>query len=317
MKILNQNISDSTDLAIETTKVSALPEADTLPGDSFIHIVYGGNTSRKMKIDTFNDKVYEAVQNNFKVDYNDLHAHEDEDEDIWSFKKLSEYINGDSRFVIDDFNPTDTKSTFVEHVNYDFDILRRYMVKRAEGLDSSFNNLQNEMRELDCRFSSNMSLHTTDENNNDTTDSVWHKKTENDTYCQMQIQVGNNISNEWTTNASGMLVVVGWLDSTKSLNNKAIPSSFCCIEGKIDGDWEVLGVQTVIPAKTMSYVGFTIPVNSGLTIRARTGFFVEAKSGQFSQEQDGFNTLSNSTPNGFKCMIYSNQTSKSESEGEQ
>jgi hypothetical protein len=42
-------------------------------------------------------------------------------------------------------------------------------------------------------------------------------------------------------------------------------------------------------------------------IRARTGFTVGAKSSQFSNEQDGNDTLSNSTANGFKCMIFSNK----------
>jgi hypothetical protein len=64
-------------------------------------------------------------------------------------------------------------------------------------------------------------------------------------------------------------------------------------------------VESVIPAKSITYVGFTVPVKKGLEIRARTGFVVGGKSGQYSNDQDGFETLSNSTPNGFKCMIFS------------
>jgi hypothetical protein len=84
------------------------------------------------------------------------------------------------------------------------------------------------------------------------------------------------------------------------------------LEGKINSDddadnWEIVAVQPVIPAKSMTYVGFNIPVKQGFVIRARTGFTVGAKSGQYSNENDGYDTLSNDTANGFKCMVFSNK----------
>ncbi len=201
-----------------------------------------------------------------------------------------------------------TDSNFVIHVNYDFAILRRYIVRKDKELQGEIDDINVAIDELDCLFASEMTLTTTSRNNTTSHDSVNHKKSENeDEYdaCQLEIKDGNKISNTWTCPETGILVVQGWLDSSAALNNKAIPTSFCVIEGNINGRWEILGVNSVIPAKNITYVGFTIPVKKNLDIRTRTGFTVGAKSSQFSNEQDGWDTLSNSTANGFKCLIFS------------
>jgi hypothetical protein len=126
----------------------------------------------------------------------------------------------------------------------------------------------------------------------------------------MHIEPGNKISNEWICPATGNLVVFGWLDSSEALNNKAIPSCYCVIEANINMGWEIISAQPVIPAKSITYVGFNLPVKKDLIIRARTGFTCGAKSSQYSNDQDGNDTLSNSVPNGFRCLIYSNDNYK-------
>ena len=295
-----------------------------LPENSYIHIVKyvdGGHSSRKMSIQAFNNKVYQAVNNTFKVDYWRLHNHytntidtegnepKDEDNKEYSFIKMIEYVNrpGSDIHAPDRIDFTD--SNFVIHVNYDFAILRRYIVRKDEELQGEIDDINVAIDELDCLFASEMTLTTTSRNNNISHDSVNHKKSENeDEYdaCQLEIKDGNKISTHtWIVPETGMLVAYGWLDSSSALNNKAIPSSYCVLEGKINGTWEIIGVQSVVPAKTLTYVGFTLPVKKGLEIRARTGFTVGVKSGQFGNETDGYDTLSNSTPNGFKCQVFS------------
>ena len=308
MKILNQNITDQ-NFSIEVTKVSKLPELCELYDDSLLHVVDMGRESKKLKYGTFKQKVYEAVQNTFKTEYIDTHNHSDVDAEGWSFKDMVKYLDTD----INAFNPEE--HTFVEHVNYDFEILRKYIVKKDKELAKNNDDIIGAINTIDCQFNSQMVITTRDNENNpvsvsdpeDPAVSVWHSTTENDMYCQMQIQVGNKISNEWTVPKSGSLVICGWLDSEKVLNNKAIPQAYCVIEGKINEYWEVIGVQPVIPNKSITYVGFTLPVREGLVIRARTGFDVGAKSGGFSNDQDGVGSLSNSVPNGFKCQVYSNK----------
>ena len=71
MKILNQNITN-TDLSIGITKISELQSTENFYDDSIIHIVEKG-TSKHMTIETFKNKVYEAVQNTFKTEYIDTH----------------------------------------------------------------------------------------------------------------------------------------------------------------------------------------------------------------------------------------------------
>lgn len=200
-----------------------------------------------------------------------------------------------------------TESNFIEHVNYDFSVLRRYIVKKDNELQEEIDGILTDLFDLDYLFKSKMNITTTNKDSEIIHDSVNHKKSENDDVCQLSIRNGNKISsNTWTVPETGSLVMYGWLDSSEALNNKAIPSSYCVVEAMINEAWEIIGVQSVIPAKTLTYVGFTLPVRKGLVIRVRTGFTVGAKSGQYSNEQDGYDTLSNSTPNGFKCQIFSN-----------
>ena len=300
MKILNQNITVP-NFSIEVTKVSELPTIENLYDDSLMHIVDRGNESGKLTIGTFKWKIYESVQNTLKTEYIDTHVHSDDGAEGWSFKEMVEYLDSD----ISEFIPE--KHSFVEHVNYDFEILRKYIVKKDKEAGETIKNIMDALLTTDTQFNSDMVITTTDSENYPTDESVWHSTTENDMYCQMQIQVGNKISNVWSVPNSGSLVICGWLDSEKVLNNKAIPSAYCVIEGKINGNWEIIGVQPVIPNKSITYVGFTIPVRKGLEIRARTGFVVGAKSGQFSNDQDGVGSLSNSVSNGFKCQVYSNK----------
>jgi hypothetical protein len=309
MKILNQNITN-TDLSIGITKISELQSTENFYDDSIIHIVEKG-TSKHMTIETFKNKVYEAVQNTFKTEYIDTHNHDDDGANGWSFKEMVEYLETD----IGAFNPSAEESSFVEHVNYDFEILRKYIVKKDNEIGDGIRNLTAAILTIDNQFNKQMILTTRNESNDPVSSSdegtsfssVWYTSTDDDDYCQMQIQVGNKISNEWVVPKSGILVICGWLDSEKVLNNKAISQAYCVIEGKINGNWEVIGVQPVIPNKSITYVGFTLPVREGLEIRARTGFVVGAKSGQFANDQDGVGSLSNSVNNGFRCQVYSNK----------
>ena len=277
-----------------------------------------------MTIFAFQNKIYEAVQNTFKTKYWDTHLDSsddgskvhDFDEDGCpegaSFKDLVEYLGTDKPTEIEETDP----DGFINHLFYDFDVLKRYVVKKDAELNSKISANGKSIGEINCLFAPEMKLYTTNERG-ETTDK--ETLTENHEYCQMEIKDGNKISNSWTCPATGNLVVYGWLDSSAALNNKATPSAYCVIEAKINSsgqneNWEIISAQPVNPFKNITYVGFNLPVRKGLVIRARTGFTVGAKSGQFSNEQDGFDTLSNITPNGFKCMVYSNKEYRTERE---
>ena len=235
MKILNQTTRD-TELPFETTPVTGLEKMDDLPPSSLMHIVRydeitGGYDSRKMLVSSFQNKMYQAIQNTFKTEYIDTHAHGD-DTSVSSFPSMVQYLGNE----LPEFNPSDRDSSFVQHVNYDFEILKRYIVKKDAEILGKIGSITKTMHNADVRFQTNMKLTTTDENGATTDVSVWEKKGPDQQYCQMQIQVGNKISNEWIVPASGNLVICGWLDSEKALNNKSIPTSYCVIEGKI-GEW--------------------------------------------------------------------------------
>ena len=80
MKILNQTTRDSYS-TIQKTPVSSLQPTTELDEDSLIHIVQKvpGTTpskfeSMKMDIKTFQNKMYEAIQNTFKTEYWDTHC---------------------------------------------------------------------------------------------------------------------------------------------------------------------------------------------------------------------------------------------------
>ena len=85
MKILNQTYRKAaSDEVLNKTPVSELPATSELKPESLIHIVqYIDNNSSqyryesmKMTIDSFENKVYEAVQNTFKVRYWNTHCEE-------------------------------------------------------------------------------------------------------------------------------------------------------------------------------------------------------------------------------------------------
>ena len=341
MKILNQTYRDieSTESTILKTPVSELELTSELDPKSLIHIIQYEQEidwlptyqSMKMEISAFNNKVYEAVQNTLKEAYFATHCVEDEaTHRIYhptnapsgtSFKDMIDVLNryGHGWNITEpDWNNKEWAiDGFVKHVNFDFEVLRRYVVLMDNSLQAQIDEINGKFNELDAFFSKTMKLTTTNSEGLTETISVSHDKTEDDHYCQMSIASGNKISSKWECPATGNLVVYGWLDSSAALNNKAIPSCYCAIEGKINSteereNWEIISVQPVIPAKNITYVGFNIPVRKGLVIRARTGFPVGAKSGQHPNEQDGNDTLSNDVPNGFKCMVFSNQYYESE-----
>ena len=344
MKIINKTRSDITseESSIQKTPISALEETSALPDGSLIHIVVNetairGNapsyTSKRMLVETFKQKIYDSVQNTLKTGYWDTHEsestkHNQSEEKTagerpagTSFADLVTYLQGkdDDReadllsypIYTPEEVPEDDPNGFIDHIYYDFDLIKRYMVVKDGDIELAIDKLRDDVKELDCYFAPTMKFATTALDNNVevvvSSNSTNHNLTDNDTYCQMSIESGNKISNEWTCPESGNLVIYGWLDSSACLNNKATPSAFCVIEGNINDNWEIISVCPVTPAKSITYVGFNLMVKRGLVIRARTGFICGVKSGQFPNEQDGYDTLANSKANGFKCMIYLNQ----------
>ena len=346
MKIINKQYQDvrDGDTPIQTTPITGLLETTELPTGSLMHIVTNQGDSnyesRKMTTDNFKQKIYEAVQNTFKISYWNTHekmsaenedeempsyAHDQDEETIsgnrpvgTSFRELLEYLTGkdDLRDQAGKTQPIYAPEEpekidpdgFVNHIYYDFDLIKRYMVVKNGDIEGKIESISNRVDELGCYFAPEMEYSTTKLSNNQEIvvpdESVNHNKTENDTYCQMSIEPGNKISNEWKCTATGNLVIYGWLDASACLNNKTTPQAFCIVEANINGTWEVVSATAVAPAKTLTYVGFNLPVEKNLMVRIRTGFVCGNKSGQFSNQQDGNDTLSNSTPNGFKCMIY-------------
>ena len=298
MKIINSTTRNSD---LNGTTIPELDYTSSLNDDSLIHIVQKGSddkfTSRKMKIEVFKKKIYEAVNNTFRTEYWDTHISNIGENHSTSgmFKSILEKL-GDSKPV--DILETDD---FVKHLNYDFNVIVKYIDLQDSKLDEKINELKKISDDLNCHFASEMDLSET---------SSSHDRTVDNDYCQMSIQDGQRISNEWTVPETGNLVVYGWLDSNDALNNKAIQNAFCVLEAKINStmlkeNWEIIGVQPVIPSKNITYVGFNVPVKKNLTIRIRTGFTVGVKSGNYSNEQDGSGTLANSTANGFKCQVFS------------
>lgn len=287
--------------------------------------------SMKIRARDFKQKVYESVQNTFKTKYWDTHCRNGSSApssshnvtetgarrpENSSFKDFVDYLKSQHPQAHPDEVASNDPDGFVKHIYYDFDVIKRYIVLKNNEITIDIDDIKRRLLNLECYFYEKMVLTTTKLNNRNqvevTHESVNHTPTVDDHYCQMEIKDGNKISNEWTCPATGNLVIYGWLDSTNALNNKAVPSAFCVIEGNINGTtdkpvWEIISVQPVTPAKSITYVGFNLLVKKGLMIRARTGFTVGAKSSQFSNENDGYDTLSNDTANGFKCMIYSNE----------
>lgn len=322
MKILNspnyREIPEDEDVE-QKTAVSELPLTSELRDKSLIHIVQfiqdDKYESQRMEINTFAGKIYEAVQNTFKTRYSETHSHDGTNEPAGtSFKEMLDYLadtDMGEKWTIPPEKPADDAvDGFVKHVNYDMEILRRYIVKKDADILGSVSTIHLTLSKIDYAFADRMTISTTDQYGGYTNKSVNHLKSENDSYCQLEISPGNKISNKWTVPTDGQLVVYGWLDSNKALNNKAIPSAYCVLEANINSEWEIIAVQQVNPAKNFTYVGFNVPVHQGLVIRARTGFPVGAKSSQYANEQDGYDSLANSTANGFKCQVYSHKSYK-------
>ena len=342
MKIVNKTYRDIVEgeSTIQTTTVSNLASTTSLNEGALMHIVqnigdpqHPKYESKKITVDDFKQKIYDAVQNTFKTKYWETHElmspeygssykHDRGEEENagerptgTSFKELLDYLKGkDDRkegalpiYAPEEIDKDDPDG-FVDHIYFDFDLIKRYMVVKDGDIELNINDLNERVDELDCYFAQNMSFATTRLDNNVevayTSNSINHNLTENEDYCQMSIESGNKISNEWTCPESGNLVIYGWLDSSACLDNKATPGAFCVIEGNINKNWEIIAVSPVTPAKSITYVGFNLMVKRGLVIRARTGFVCGVKSGQFPNEQDGYDTLANSRANGFKCMIY-------------
>ena len=347
MKIINKTYQDvgEGESPIQKTPITELQTTTDLPYGSLIHIVKKISDdkyeSQKMTTDTFKQKIYDAVQNTLKTSYWDTHekgetthigpeAKEFERPKGTAFYDLVSYLQAKDALREDrgetnpTYAPTEVLETdpngFVDHLYYDFDLIKRYMVVKDGDIETDLSKLEERVDELDCYFAPTMRFATTALDNNVevvvTSDTLNHDLTENDTYCQMSIESGNKISNEWTCPESGNLVIYGWLDSSACLNNKATPSAFCVIEGNINKNWEIISACPVMPAKSITYVGFNLMVKKGLVIRARTGFICGVKSSQFPNQQDGYDTLANSRANGFKCMIYlKEEDSKDKEEG--
>lgn len=115
---------------------------------------------------------------------------------------------------------------------------------------------------------------------------------------------GSKISTSYTCQEDGMLTLYGWLDSSNVQNIKYLPSAWCALEGKIRGQWEILSIQSVIPAKQFSYVGFCVPVLKNLTIRLELGFIPGEASGRYDHDKIP-ESLANTQPNAFLGGVYS------------
>ena len=154
MKIVNKTYQDvrEGESTIQKTPVTNLPDATELPYGSLIHIVTrlenGNYESKKMTTDVFKQKIYDAVQNTFKTSYWDTHEVEskkhDQDEepdsgerpngtafaDLVKYLEAKDSLKGDSIYPI--YTPTEVPENdpngFIDHLYYDFDLIKRYMV---------------------------------------------------------------------------------------------------------------------------------------------------------------------------------------------
>lgn len=352
MKILNSpsyREVGTSETVSDKTPISKLPPTTELAEKSLIHIAQWSDAdnswqSMKITMGDFQQKIYEAVQNTLKTTYWDTHEEglpshtgdevsssefpdTDKGRDMFEFVKRTSFSYMLESLKNQGIAPVeigeDEVDGFSKHIYFDFNVLKRYLVLREDQLAKDTEDLKEKLEKFDCFFSSEMVLSSsfkrdTLSNYVSTSDSADLTPNDNKNQCQMSISIGNRISNQWTVPRTGNLVIVGWLDSSAVLNTKALSQAYCVVEAKMNNtsdvtdNWEVIAVQPVIPAKIFTYVGFNLPVKKDLILRVRTGFDVGGKSGQYSNEQDGYDTLANNTPNGFKCVVYSNPT---ESEG--
>ena len=113
----------------------------------------------------------------------------------------------------------------------------------------------------------------------------------------------SKVSSTFTCPKTGMLTLYGWLDSSNVQNIKYLPTAWCALEGQINGHWEILQIQSVIPAKQFSYVGFCVPVMKDLVIRLELGFTPGEASGRYDRDKIP-ESLANSQPNAFLGGVY-------------
>lgn len=111
-------------------------------------------------------------------------------------------------------------------------------------------------------------------------------------------------SSPFTCPATGMLTLYGWLDSSNVQNIKYLPSAWCALEGYIGNKWEILQLQTVVPAKQFSYVSFCVPVVKDLVVRLELGFVPGEASGRYDRSKIP-ESLANTQPNAFLGGVYS------------
>ena len=150
MKILNTSYRDvvATEDALQKTPVSELQLTTELIENSLIHIVQyiSGDASKntakyesmKMRVQDFEQKIYEAVQNTFNTSYWGTHSvawktsHADSTETLptalaeASFEKMIAYLDSDAPSEIPSVDP----NRFIKHLFFDFDVVKRYIVKK-------------------------------------------------------------------------------------------------------------------------------------------------------------------------------------------
>ena len=114
----------------------------------------------------------------------------------------------------------------------------------------------------------------------------------------------NKISNVFECPCDGVLTLYGWLDSSNVANLKYLPTSWCALMGNINNRWEILQVQSVLPAKQFSYVSFCVPVVKGLKVRCELGFVPGEASGRYDKTVSP-TSLANTQPNAFLGGVYS------------
>ncbi len=151
---------------------------------------------------------------------------------------------------------------------------------------------------------------------NDITDTNWFTKDDdnflhfrfNDGGCDSSLYVrntkGDTLANAEICQRTGNLVCYGWLADK---GNVAPQNAWVALCGYINGQWVILQlVPWIIGTKSQSlqYVGFNVPVRSGLFLKIKTGFPVDGSNSGF---QSGHTlTFSTGEPNSFVGYILYN-----------
>lgn len=108
------------------------------------------------------------------------------------------------------------------------------------------------------------------------------------------IDAGAKTSNEIVCQKTGNLVIYGWLaDNGNTISQNAWVGLF----GQINNEWILLQLQPWIigqKSSVMQYVGFNIPVKTGLRLKIQTGFAVNgSNSVQMNTFGWGLQTVNN------------------------